>query len=266
MDNFDQTASRRDQGLDVLHTLSGGGDAQGHANALINDLGPIGSFVVDHVFGSVWARAELSRRDRSLIVVAILVAMGGQPRQLTVHAAGALNHGLSPDELREIAIHLSGYAGFPKAIEATRVINEVIADALGDEAPPSAPAEDKDDAKRQADGIEVFDRLTGSPGGPSVEDRMAALKGGLGPLAEAAISWGFGELWARPQLSQRDRSLLIFAVLAAAGRAEQLAFHIPGALNNGVTATELEEVVLTVSLYAGFPVAASAMRAVRELS
>ncbi len=266
MSNPSQGTDRRANGLDVLGTLSGGADGGARADALIDELGPIGSYVVDHVFGTVWSRPGLTRRDRSLIVVAMLVAMGGQYRQLAVHVKGALNHGLGPDQIREIAIHLCGYAGFPRAVEAMRVINETLAQELGDAVPPLPEADQKEDAERRADGMEIFQRLTESPGGPDIGARVEDLQNKLGTLAEDAIYWGFGELWARPQLSQRERSLLIMAVLAATGRTEQLSFHVPGALNNGVTAQELEEVVLTVSVYAGFPVASSAIRVVRELT
>jgi 4-carboxymuconolactone decarboxylase len=265
MDNPSQNTGRRANGLDVLRTLSGG-DATARADSLIGELGALGSYVVDHVFGTVWSRPGLGRRDRSLIVVAMLVALGGQYRQLAVHVKGALNHGLDPDQIREIAIHLCGYAGFPRAIEAMRVINETLGQELGDALPPMLEADHKDDAERRADGIEIFQRLTESPGGPDIGARVEDLENRLGALADAAIYWGFGELWARPQLSQRDRSLVIMAVLAATGRTEQLSFHVPGALNNGVTARELEEVILMVSVYAGFPVASSAIRVVRELT
>ena len=265
-DGFKQGANRRSLGLDVLGTLSGNRDPEDRANAMIDELGPVGSYVIDHVFGTIWSRPELDRRDRSLVVIAMLVALGGQPRQLATHAKGGLNHGLTPDEVREIAVHLSGYVGFPRAIEATRVINKTIKDELGDAAPIAVGANPKDDAERCAEGIEIFDRLTGSEDGPDIDTRVSGLKDGLGALAEIALDWGFGELWARPQLCQRDRSLLIVAMLAVTGRDNQLHFHVPGALNNGVTAKELEEVVLMVSVYAGFPVASSAMQIVRDLT
>ncbi len=266
MDDQSMPATRRAQGIDVMGMLTDDANGAPRAEAIIGELGPLGSYVVDHVFGSVWSRPGLARRDRSLIVVAMLVALGGQFRQLAVHTKGALNNGMTADEIREIAIHLCGYAGFPRAIEAMRVINKTIKDEMGDDAPPMIEAEQKEDAQRRADGIEIFDRLTKSPGGPDVDERVDALEDGLGALGHAAIYWGFGELWTRPQLSQRDRSMLILSVLAATGRTEQLQFHVPGALNNGISAAEMEEIVLMVSVYAGFPVAASAIRVVRELT
>ena len=264
-DTSNGSTGRRAQGLEVISTLFGTDDPGSRADAIIDELGPIGSYVVDHVLGAVWSRPELARRDRSLVVISMLISLA-QLRQLESHVKGGLNHGLSPDEVREIAVHLAGYVGFPRGIEALRVINKAIKDQLGDAAPAMTEADDKGDAERRADGIEIFDRLTGAPGGPDIETRVDDLETGLGALAGAAIDWGFGELWARPQLSQRDRSLLIVAMLAVTGRDNQLLFHVPGALNNGVSAEELEEVILMVSVYAGFPPAASAMKIVRDLT
>lgn len=256
--------ARRARGLDVMGTLTGGGDNQAVVMKLAEEIGPLGDYVLDHVLGSVWSRPGLSRRDRSLIVVAMIASIGGQSQQLLMHVGGALNHGVTPDEVREIAIQLCGYAGFPRAIEAMQVVNEAIETKYGDAAPRFTPAQPKDEATRRADGIEIFQRLTGTTGDMSADEAAQSLEDSIGPaLAPAAIDWGFGELWAREQLSQRDRSLMIVAALAAMGRTEQLDFHIPGAFNNGVTADELEEVILMVSLYAGFPYAATAIRILR---
>jgi 4-carboxymuconolactone decarboxylase len=71
-------------------------------------------------------------------------------------------------------------------------------------------------------------------------------------------------LGARPDLSPRDRSLLVVSVLAALGRGDELDIHVPAALRHGVTRTELEEVMLTVFAYAGAPLAVEGIRKVME--
>ncbi|HCO60079.1 MAG TPA: carboxymuconolactone decarboxylase family protein, partial [Porticoccaceae bacterium] len=60
----------------------------------------------------------------------------------------------------------------------------------------------------------------------------------------------FGEVWARPQLSRRDRSLLVVSVLTVLGRGDELDIHVPAAIRHGVTRTELEELMLTAFAYA----------------
>jgi 4-carboxymuconolactone decarboxylase len=68
----------------------------------------------------------------------------------------------------------------------------------------------------------------------------------------------FGDVWERPELSKRDRSLITVAVLTALYRLEQLPGHIGRALDNGVTREEIAEIITHVAFYGGWPTAASA--------
>ncbi len=70
----------------------------------------------------------------------------------------------------------------------------------------------------------------------------------------------WGEVWTRPGLDRRTRSCVTVAMLAALGRDEELALHIRGALNNGVSVDELKEVLLQAAVYAGIPAANTAFR------
>ena len=69
----------------------------------------------------------------------------------------------------------------------------------------------------------------------------------------------FGDIWERPGLSKRDRSLVTVAALIALNRAEQLPFHLRRAVRNGITKDELIEVITHVAFYAGWPCAMSAV-------
>ncbi|WP_437929264.1 carboxymuconolactone decarboxylase family protein [Sorangium sp. So ce291] len=75
----------------------------------------------------------------------------------------------------------------------------------------------------------------------------------------------FGDVWERPQLSARDRSLITCAALVAMGKTEQMAFHFPRALENGVTQDELVEMITHLAFYAGWPNAMSAVTKAKEL-
>jgi 4-carboxymuconolactone decarboxylase len=77
-------------------------------------------------------------------------------------------------------------------------------------------------------------------------------------LGKLALDNVFGQLWTRPGLDRRSRSLLTLGILIALRATEELQFHIPAALRNGLTRTELEEIIYHASAYAGFPAAASA--------
>jgi 4-carboxymuconolactone decarboxylase len=75
----------------------------------------------------------------------------------------------------------------------------------------------------------------------------------------------FGDMWERPQLSKRDRSLITCAALLALGKTEQMNFHFPRAIENGVTEDELIELITHLSFYAGWPSAMSAATKAKEL-
>ncbi len=75
----------------------------------------------------------------------------------------------------------------------------------------------------------------------------------------------FDEVWERPGLSKRDRSLLTVSALLAGGNVDQLRFHLPFAVQNGVTREELVEAITHLAFYAGWPKAMSAMTIAKEL-
>ena len=75
----------------------------------------------------------------------------------------------------------------------------------------------------------------------------------------------FGDVWERPELSKRDRSLITCAALVALNRNEQLKGHSDRALNNGVTRTELTEMLTHLAFYAGWPAALSAAGVVKDV-
>lgn len=76
----------------------------------------------------------------------------------------------------------------------------------------------------------------------------------------------FADIWERPQLSKRDRSLITVAALTALYRLEQLPFHLERALGNGLSREELAEVATHLAFYAGWPVAASALKLLEKSS
>jgi 4-carboxymuconolactone decarboxylase len=75
----------------------------------------------------------------------------------------------------------------------------------------------------------------------------------------------FGQVWTRPELSPRDRSLITVAALIAGGNAEQLTYHLGLARQNGVTETELSEAITHLAFYSGWPRAMSAMTVARQV-
>jgi len=80
--------------------------------------------VNDTVFGEIWNRPGLPTKTRSMITMAALMVLGRAP-ELKIHMRGALNVGVTKDEIKELIIHLSQYGGIPVAVEAIRTFHEV---------------------------------------------------------------------------------------------------------------------------------------------
>ena len=83
--------------------------------------------IEDVIYGDVWERDELSKRDRSLITIAALVAMNRE-RQLTGHLGRALDNGVSESEIIETITHLAFYSGWPTALTAATIAKQVFAE------------------------------------------------------------------------------------------------------------------------------------------
>ena len=98
------------------------------AQQLMGDFAPkLAELTDDVLFGDVWAREELSPRERSLVTVAALIA-NGNTAQLSSHLKRAKTNGLSETELAEVMTHLAFYTGWPRAISAILVAKEVFLD------------------------------------------------------------------------------------------------------------------------------------------
>ncbi len=253
-------ATRAKRGLDVLTTLTGSDEGARLAAAAFERLGALGSAALRTGLGEIWSRPGLSRRDRSLVVISALTAMGRE-RELRAHVAGGLNHGLTPDEVDEIMVQLSAYVGMPLALGGAGVVAQVLAERDGTETreTPPPPPELKDDTTCREDGMDVLRTLLGMPEGTDMEFAETATIEQLGDMGVLVLDHAFGEIWSRPQLGRRDRSLVVISALTASSLAHELEIHLGAALNHGVTRDEICEVMITMVLYGGFPRAIDGM-------
>jgi 4-carboxymuconolactone decarboxylase len=85
------------------------------------------------------------------------------------------------------------------------------------------------------------------------------------PLQELVTQYCWGEVWGRPGLERKTRSLLNLAMISALNRPHEVKMHIKGALNNGVTKEEIREVFLQVAIYCGVPAAVDSFRLAKEV-
>ena len=93
-------------------------------NATDFDL-PLQEATMEHAWGAAWTRDGLDRKTRSIATVSMLIALGAHGA-LKGHVRGALNNGMSQEEIREIIIHAATYCGYPAALAAMKVAREVI--------------------------------------------------------------------------------------------------------------------------------------------
>lgn len=93
---------------------------------------------------------------------------------------------------------------------------------------------------------------------PPTSPARERIRGTVPKLAEISDTLIYGEVWERPQLSKRDRSLITVGALMAMGREAQLEGHIARALQNGVTKDEISEVITHLAFYSGWPTAMTA--------
>ncbi|HTY87494.1 MAG TPA: carboxymuconolactone decarboxylase family protein [Candidatus Acidoferrum sp.] len=206
-------------------------------------------YTLDSIMGGLWKRPELSPRDRSIVTVSALIARNqtiGMPHYFNV----ALESGVKPGELSEIITHLAFYAGWSNAFFAIAILKDIFAQrGIGaDQLPPVSP--------------ELL------PINQQAEDQRAAAvhsstDGNFPGLEKFTTELLFKNLWLRPGLAPRDRSLATVSALIANGQSAQITFHLNKAMDNGLTRTQASEIVAHLAFYAGWPNAFSAMPVVK---
>jgi len=226
-------------------------------NAICPDLA---RYLIEYSFGEIYAREGLDNKTKEQAVVAALTAMGTAAPQLRVHIHAALHVGCTPEEIREIIIQMVGYAGFPATLNAMGTLMEVLSETGQTLSKESVHAGTQGRYER---GKEQLARIA-----PDQEQVLRATFDSINPdITKYVIEFGYGDLYARGILPVRNRQAATIAALAAKGTApSQLRFHIGGGLRAGLTEAEIVEIMLLVSVYAGFPAALNGILAAREVA
>lgn len=115
-----------DVGMSVRREMFGAAGAEQRLAQATDFNRPFEELVTRYCFGDVWGRPGLDRKTRSLITLAALTALT-KPNQLRVHVRGALANGATAEEIREVLLHTSVYAGIPCGVEAFNAAAEVLA-------------------------------------------------------------------------------------------------------------------------------------------
>ena len=199
----------------------------------------------------LWKRPGLTARDRSVVTLAALIARNQAieiPRYLNL----ALDSGVKPREVSEIITHLAFYSGWANAISAATIAKNIFADrGIGpDQLPVASPS------------LLPLDRA-------AEEKRAAAVEQQFGNTAPGVVQYTadvlFRDLWLRPDLTPRDRSLVTVAALIANVQAAQISYHLNKAMDNGLTQQQAAELITHLAFYAGWPNVFSALPVAKEV-
>ena len=129
-----ETSPRYRRGLAKLREIDG--QAGERVVASLADIAPdFARYLIEFPFGDIYARPGLDLRSREIAVVAALTAMGNAAPQLKVHLQGALNVGVTREEITEVIMQMAVYAGFPAALNGLAAAREVFAAADAEAVP-----------------------------------------------------------------------------------------------------------------------------------
>jgi 4-carboxymuconolactone decarboxylase len=204
-----------------------------------------------YVHGDLWKRPGLSPRDRSIVTVAALIARD-QTAELPYYLGLSLDNGVKPSEISEIITHLAFYTGWANAIDAIPAAKEVFesrnigADQLPPASGPLLPLDETAEKQRATRVGEQFGQITPC-------------------LVQYTTDVLFRDLWLRPALAPRDRSLVTVSALIATGQVAQITYHLNRAMDNGLTREEAGEVLGHLAFYAGWPDAFSAAPVIKDV-
>ena len=208
-------------------------------------------YTQDRLLGDVWKRPGLNSRDRSIVTLAALIARD-QTIEMPYHFNLALDNGVKPSEISGIITHLAFYAGWPNAMAAVAVAKDVFAKRKigADQLPPASgpllPLDEASEAQRAE----------------RVEEQFGAVFPGVVQYTTDAL---FRDLWLRPDLAPRDRSLVTVSALVANGQVAQLTPHLNKALDNGLTQAQAAEAITHLAFYVGWPNVFSAMPVAKDV-
>jgi 4-carboxymuconolactone decarboxylase len=120
-------SERFERGLKVRREVLGDAYVDRSLNAA-NDFNWLAQeMATEKAWGELWSRPGLDRKSRSILTLGVLAVMN-RPQEFKAHVRGALNNGLSVEELQEVLLHLGGYAGFPVGLDAFRLASETLKD------------------------------------------------------------------------------------------------------------------------------------------
>ena len=122
---------RYERGLDLRREVLGSDHVDASIGSADDFTRPMQELVTEYCWGEIWSRPGLDRKSRSLINLAMLTALN-RPHEIRLHVRGALNNGVTKEELMEVFMQCAIYCGVPAGMEALRIAKEVLAEIEGE--------------------------------------------------------------------------------------------------------------------------------------
>jgi 4-carboxymuconolactone decarboxylase len=208
-------------------------------------------YTEERLHGEVWKRPDLSPRDRSIVTLAALIARN-QAIEMPSYFNLALDSGVKPREISEIITHLAFYAGWANAMSAVAVAKDVFAERkIGANQLPAASGP-----------LLPLDEAAEKQRATRVEQQFGSVAPGVVQYTTDVL---FRDLWLRPDLAPRDRSLVTVSALIASGQVAQIPYHLNRAMDNGLTQAQAAEAITHLAFYVGWPNVFSALPVAKEV-
>lgn len=119
-----------ERGLEIRRSVLGAEHVDKQMAAADDFTRPLQELVTEYCWGALWGREGLTRKQRSMINLAMISALN-RPHELKAHVKGALRNGVTKDEIREVLLQVGIYCGIPAAMDSFRVAKEALAEAEG---------------------------------------------------------------------------------------------------------------------------------------
>ena len=209
------------------------------------------------IFGEVFYTGQLEDKMREMITCTVLTVLQTLP-QLKAHAQAALNIGVTPKELKSIVYQCAPFIGYPRTLNALRIINEIF-----EERQIKQPVfETVDEDQRYEEGLKHQMPLYGN----EIKDRYAFLPDGMNEaLPRFLTEWCFTENYADDTLDVQTRELIILVILTVLNSTNQIVSHGLGNLKVGNSLATMYAALIQCLPYVGFPSVFNAINALRQL-
>jgi 4-carboxymuconolactone decarboxylase len=215
--------------------------------------------LIEALFGGIWQQSALTREQRELVTLSILLARGSLDA-FANEIELVLDHGVTPEKCLELLVHDSWYCGMPSTLEALNICSAAFVRRNQKFVVPAVLGDISDqDLRERAQAMLSNYMAPGEQGWKPIETKAEE------SFRTLANTYYWGATWTRPGLELSDRCLCSLACLAALQCYTPMRSHVRAALNIGLTREHVVETCVQLLFYAGLPLARMAIDVANEV-